>query len=60
VQPSVGDSVQVQPVPLMAVGVKLSGKVSVTVTVPEVPELALFVIVIVYVAPVWPWTKFPE
>jgi len=44
----------------MAVGVKLAGKVSVTVTVPEVAVPPLFVTVIVYVAPVWPWTKFPE
>jgi hypothetical protein len=36
----------------MAVGVKLAGKVSVTVTVPEVLEPPMFVIAIVYVPPV--------
>jgi hypothetical protein len=46
VQVSVAN-VQVQPVPLMAVGVKLAGKVSVTVTVPDVAAPPLFVTVIV-------------
>ena len=53
-------SVQLQFVPAIAVGVKLAGKVSVMVTVPEVAEPPLFVTVIVYAAPVWPCVKFPE
>jgi hypothetical protein len=44
----------------MAVGVKLTGKVSVMLTVPEVGEPPLFFAVIVYVAPVWPCVKLPE
>jgi hypothetical protein len=52
--------VQLQFVPEMAVGVKLAGRVSVMVTVPEVAALPLFVTVMVYVAPVWPCVKLPE
>ena len=52
-------SVQAQPGPLIAVGVMLAGKVSVTVTVPEVAAPPLLVTVIVYEAPVCPWMKLP-
>ena len=53
------DSVQVHPVPVIAVAVKPVGNVSVTVTVPLVTALPLFVAVIVYVAPFCPCVKLP-
>jgi hypothetical protein len=46
VQPSVGDNVQLQPLPLMAVAVRLGGNVSVTLTVPDVVVPPLFLAVI--------------
>src|SRR2546427_177518 len=52
--------VQVQAVPPIAVAVKPAGNVSVIVTVPEVAVPPLSATAIVYVAPLWPWTKLPE
>ena len=54
-----GLSVQLHPVPLMAVAVKPVGSVSVTVTAPLVEALPLLVTVIVYCAPVCPCVKSP-
>ena len=53
------DSVQVQPVPAIAVAVKPVGNVSVTVTAALVAALPLLVAVIVYVASVCPCVKLP-
>src|SRR5262249_9775459 len=53
-------SAQHHPLPLIAVAVRPAGRVSTTVTVPDVAPGPLFVTVIVYVAPVWPKRKFPE
>lgn len=54
--------VQVQPVPLMAVGTSVLftlGKVSTTVTVPTVGPKPTLLTVIVYCAPVWPRVNVP-
>jgi hypothetical protein len=59
VQVSVAN-VQDQFVPAIAVAVKPAGKVSLIVTAPDVVEPPLFVTVIEYAAPLWPWTKLPE
>lgn len=56
-------NVQVQPVPLIAVGTGgfgMLGKVSTTVTVPEVGPKPTLLTVIVHCAPVWPRLKVPE
>ena len=45
--------------PPIAVAVNAAGKVSVTVTLPEVAAAPLLVAVMLYVAPVCPWAKFP-
>jgi hypothetical protein len=55
-------SVQVQPVPLSAVGTggfTTAGKVSTTVTVPTVGPKPTLVTVIVHTAPVWPRVNVP-
>lgn len=55
--------VQIQPVPLIAVGTGgfgMLGKVSTTVTVPEVGPKPTLLTVIVHCAPVWPRLKVPE
>ena len=54
-----GATVQVQPAPLNAVGVRPPGRLSVTVIAPVVATPPAFFTVIVYVAPVWPCEKLP-
>ena len=44
----------------MYVVVSRAGNVSVMVVVPDVGAVPEFDTVMVYVAPVWPWTKSPE
>src|SRR5947209_2172984 len=48
-----------QPVPLMDAAVSPLGRVSETLTAPAVAPVPLFLTVMVYVAPVWPWVKLP-
>ena len=45
--------------PLIAVAVRPPGSVSVAVTAPLVGVPPVFLTVIVYCAPVWPWMKLP-
>src|ERR1051325_11663316 len=52
-------SVQVHPVPLIAVAVSPVGSVSTTLTAPEVDPAPEFVTVMVYVAPTCPCVKLP-
>src|SRR5438445_769798 len=52
-------SVQLHPVPLMALAVKPLGNVSVTVAVPLVGPVPTLLAVMVYVAAVCPCVKFP-
>ncbi len=52
-----GDSVQVQPAPVMAVAVRSTGSASLSVTVPTVGPVPLLVTVSEYVAPIWPGLK---
>ncbi len=56
----VPEPVHVQPVPVgLLFAVRLLGRVSVTVMVPDVATLPVFFGVIVYVAPVWPIVHGP-
>ena len=52
-------STQLQPVPAIAVAVKPTGSVSVTVTRPEVDPAPALVTVSEYVAPTWPSENVP-
>ena len=52
-------SVQLQPVPSIAVAVRPLGSVSTTVTMPLDPPVPVLEARIVYCAPVCPWVKLP-
>src|ERR1035438_7721151 len=52
-------NVQFQPVPLIAVAVRLAGNASVTVIVPLLADCPVLIATIVYDAPVWPTLNEP-